>query len=448
MNRLGLRARVTLVWVGVLLVSIVALGAAGNALLRHTLNRDATVVLKARADALLATVAVEEGEVVVRDGPLADAPAYQTWVFTADGTVASPPSSYGTNAFAKALSDVTEPRETTTPSGTVRLLAEPIKDPATGEQLAVGVVGLLLLPYQRTEERALIGTALFGLLVLLIGAGLAWRAVGAALAPVAQMARDAGEWSEHDLDRRFGLGPAHDELTGLAVTLDGLLERIAASRRQEQRFSAEMAHEVRTPLAALRGEAELLRRRSEDPAAVTAGVDAVLAHADRMAEVVDVLMRSVHDEQTVADGTGDAVGAARRVVDASDSVAADQGIELSLVASATVPSVGAPAELIERALQPLVDNALRYARSRVVVSASERGGDVWLAVADDGPGVPQQLAGSLLEPGVRSEDSPGVGLGLALARRLATSCDGHLDVDPHGGLDGGALLSLRLPAVR
>ena len=63
------------------------------------------------------------------------------------------------------------------------------------------------------------------------------------------MTEDAASWSEHDLDRRFDLGEPYDELTRLAATLDGLLERIAASLRHEQRFTAELSHELRTPLA-------------------------------------------------------------------------------------------------------------------------------------------------------------------------------------------------------
>lgn len=446
MRRLGLRARVTLAWVGVLLVSMVVIGVAGNMLLRHTLDRDATEVLNARADALLTTVAMEDGVVVVRDRPLADAPGYQTWVFTPDRTVASPPGGYRANPSAQRLRSVTKPTETTTPSGVIRLFAEPIEDPATGDQIAVGVVGLSLLPYQRTEGRALIGTAVFGLLVLLIGAALAWRAVGAALGPVAEMAHDAEEWSEHDLDRRFNMGPAHDELTDLAGTLDGLLSRIAASRRQEQRFSAEMAHEIRTPLSAVRGEAELLGRRADDPAAVAASVEAIILHADRIAEVIEVLMRSARDGED-AHGTGDALFAARRVVDASAALAAEHGVEVRLEGPDSLPTVGAPADLVERALQPLVDNAVRYAQHQVSVSAGEHGGAVWIAVADDGPGVPDELSETLWEPGVRDDASPGVGLGLALARRLAMSCHGHLEVLPHGGMDGGARLVLHLPSM-
>ena len=82
-------------------------------------------------------------------------------------------------------------------------------------------------------------------------------AVTKALQPVADMTARAAEWSENDLDRRFELGPPHDELTALSATLNGLLARIASSLRHEQRFSAEMAHELRTPLSGVRGEAEL-----------------------------------------------------------------------------------------------------------------------------------------------------------------------------------------------
>ena len=74
--------------------------------------------------------------------------------------------------------------------------------------------------------------------------------VDGALRPVAHDdARAAEDWGAHDLDRRFELGPPRDELTGLAATLDGLLARIAASRRHEQRFASEVAHELRTPIA-------------------------------------------------------------------------------------------------------------------------------------------------------------------------------------------------------
>src|SRR5207244_1729862 len=71
--------------------------------------------------------------------------------------------------------------------------------------------------------------------------------LAASLRPVVRMTRQAADWSEHDLDHRFALGTPHDELTELAATLDGLLDRLAASLRHQRRFSAELPHELRAP---------------------------------------------------------------------------------------------------------------------------------------------------------------------------------------------------------
>ena len=110
----------------------------------------------------------------------------------------------------------------------------------------------------------------------------------------AQMTAEAEDWGAHDLDRRFELGPPRDELTALAATLDGLLGRIAASRRHEQRFAAEVAHELRTPVAGLRARAELaLRARG---AGATAEREAALR------AVVDDAARLDRDDRRAAGG--------------------------------------------------------------------------------------------------------------------------------------------------
>jgi len=106
--------------------------------------------------------------------------------------------------------------------------------------------------------------------------------------PVAGMTAAAADWSERDLDRRFNLGPPRDELTALSATLDGLLARIAASVRHEQRFSAEMAHELRTPLAGLRGETELALRRRDLAPHVRESFEAILRSAERTLSEKDI----------------------------------------------------------------------------------------------------------------------------------------------------------------
>ncbi len=106
-------------------------------------------------------------------------------------------------------------------------------------------------------------------------------------------------------------------------------------------------------------------------------------------------------------------------------------------------SAGVDAALLERALAPVVDNAMRWCRKVVTVTIDVSVDGPRVTVEDDGPGVSQALQHSVFEPGVRSDGSPGAGLGLALARRLALAGAGDLRLEPS---PTGARFVLSLPA--
>jgi signal transduction histidine kinase len=272
--------------------------------------------------------------------------------------------------------------------------------------------------------------------LMLLAAGLATRgALNGALRPVAQMTAHAEDWSAHDLDRRFGLGPPRDELTGLAATLDGLLARIAASRRHEQRFASEVAHELRTPIAGLRGRAELALETHGPGAGVERedALRAVIADARRLDGAIDALLAVARRELDPASGSVDLMALASEV----------QGVELT-VHGAVPPAEGDP-DVVRRALGPLLDNARRHAASGVALELSCRDGWVRLAVRDDGPGLDPALGERAFDPGVQGAREPpaGVGLGLPLARRLARSCGGDVTAEP----GPGGCFVLALPAV-
>jgi signal transduction histidine kinase len=272
-------------------------------------------------------------------------------------------------------------------------------------------------------------------LVLLAGGLATRRALDGALRPVAQMTTRAEDWGAHDLDRRFDLGPPRDELTGLAATLDGLLARIAASRRHEQRFASEVAHELRTPIAVLRGRAELAlaaRGAGAGPER-EAALRAVVEDATRVDRAIDTLMAVARREIDPASGS----------VDLEAIVADVDGAEV-VVHGPLPPAEGEP-EVVRRALAPLIDNARRYARERVVLELSAGRGRVRVAVRDDGPGLEPALADRAFDPGMRGDrdSGNGAGLGLPLARRMARSCGG----DVTSGPGPGGCFVLELPAV-
>jgi signal transduction histidine kinase len=317
----------------------------------------------------------------------------------------------------------------------VRLRAQPIRSPGRAAPIGSVVVAISTAPLEHLQHAVLIGSAIIAALVLLAGGIAILSAVNGALRPVAAMTASAEDWSAHDLERRFGLDPAGDELTGLAATLDALLARIAASRRHEQRFAADVAHELKTPIATLRARSEVALN------AQGAGADderrkaleANVIQTERIDETIDTLLAVARREPDPSRDAVDLVALAREF----------EGVTVS--AAAGLPPAEGDVQIIRRAVAPLVDNARRHARSRVDIEVSRSGGLVRLTVRDDGDGLDPALAERAFDPGIRGAGGSdgGAGLGLPLARRMARSCGG----DVHAGPGPGGCFVLELPAV-
>jgi signal transduction histidine kinase len=263
----SVRTRLLLPSLVTLAVGLGALLVLGNVLLRSGVRTQATSVLRARVDAQLAALVVTPRGVAVHESPNDDVLDRRSWVISGRRVIERPADvSAALDAAAVALGRQRRTAERDGPDD-IRLRSAPVPSPgaprANGavagsapvaspdSRRAIGavVVGFSMTPLERLQHYVALGSLVFAALVL-ITAFLATRgALDGALRPVAQMTAHAEDWGAHDLDRRFALGPARDELTGLAATLDGLLSRIAASRRHEQRFASEVAHELRTPRA-------------------------------------------------------------------------------------------------------------------------------------------------------------------------------------------------------
>jgi signal transduction histidine kinase len=279
---------------------------------------------------------------------------------------------------------------------------------------------------------------------LLVVVHLVLRAsVARALRPVQQMSTQAGRWSAEDGNHRFGAATRPAELHDLAHTLDGLLDRLAAVLRRERQLSDELSHELRTPLSRIQAEVDLLGSRprsGEERARALATIDEATGS---MRDILETLMTAARS----AAGAPPGRCAPREVL--VPLVARLQERRPDAELRVEVPedlTVGVDGTLLERAVSPVLENALRYAAGRVTITAAPAPPGVRLRISDDGPGIPAGAGGLVFEPGWRADPvdgHDGAGLGLALARRLVTAAGGELRVEETAG---GAVFVLDLPA--
>ncbi|WBS03661.1 ATP-binding protein [Pseudoduganella sp. SL102] len=266
-----------------------------------------------------------------------------------------------------------------------------------------------------------------------------WLLTGRVLQPLRRTASAIAAKTPDDL-AQVPLEGQPKELLPIVQALNGVLARLDAALQAERRFTADAAHELRTPLAGLHMHVQLLQRQHPDLAGpfrklrddigrVTALVDSLLALA-RM----DPLSREQLVREPVA-----LAPMLERVRATHAGQAAQRGIALTVRCG--VGAVDANPQMLEIAVRNLVDNALRYCPdgSRIDIEAAGTPGQAWIAVRDDGPGVAPASMARLAERFFRvlGQGQAGSGLGLSIVRRIAELHGGTLSFGP--GLDGRGL---------
>jgi signal transduction histidine kinase len=438
----GIRTRLLASIALAVAVALALMTFAFNAVIRHSLDGDATSLAHARAAAALATVQVTGGHISVAEAPDDAAIDAQIWVFDRKGRVESPPSTSKTLERAAASLVGGPPRSFDT-HGT-RLYATPIVK--NGVRAGTLVAGVGLRPYEQTARTALLGSIAFALVLFgLVVAASGWL-LRHALQPVAEMTRAAADWSEHAPSRRFARGEPHDELTSLAATLDSLLERLSSSLLREQRFSAEMSHELRTPLARIHAEVEFALSRERTPAEQREGLESIARSAAQMTRTVDALVAAARQASSSTRGSSDARTTISRAIEGTHPTGTGTPIVPRLEAPRAEIRIAVDQDLVERIVAPLVENACRHASADAAVTVSRDGPSVLITVTDDGAGISPLELERIFQPGARGSTAPetgGAGLGLALARRLARAAGGDITAQP----GPGGRFTVRLPAA-
>jgi signal transduction histidine kinase len=333
------------------------------------------------------------------------------------------------------------------PGEPARLLATPVT--ARGQRLLV-VVGAGADDRNSQLANLALLLAISGPIALLLSSLAGYGVASAALRPVDAMRRKADEITEQAHGERLPVGAADDEIARLGTTLNRMLARLEHAVERERSFVADASHELRTPLAILKTEIELALRGERTADELRVALESAAEETDRLAELAEALLVIARAEgsnlplatseiKTAALLDGVRVRFDARVRASGRRIVVDDRSEATLVADRG---------LLERALDNLVENALRHGRGDIHLGATVQQRSVRLDVRDEGPGFPPEFLAKAFERFTRADHARGrggTGLGLAIVQTIARAHGGRAHAVNHS--DGGARVSIELPCA-
>ena len=269
------------------------------------------------------------------------------------------------------------------------------------------------------------------LLAALAAATLGFGVVWWSLRPLAALARKSAQLTAHRLDERLDERHGSREVRELAAALNGLMRRLSESFARLSQFSADLAHDLKTPLATLMVQTQVALsqpRSNEDYRILLASNAEEIERLSRMIESMLFLARADHAQLALRPELVDARAELARIADYFEGPA-DQAD--ATIAVAGVGRVHADPALLRRAVANLVDNAVRYARpgSTIRLDVSEQTSAIVITVTNDGAGVASEDMRRIFDRFYRADGTRGgsrssVGLGLAIVKSI---------MDLHGG---------------
>jgi two-component system sensor histidine kinase QseC len=277
----------------------------------------------------------------------------------------------------------------------------------------------------------LLGPAVLGLLALGV---LIWWSVGAGLQPIQQMTQALASRRADDLTP-VDVAPGGKDLQPFVSALNDLIARVSEARRRETEFTAAAAHELRTPLAGLRVQAQIAANATDEGVRKHA-LEQIQTSVDRTARLVTGLLALAREDEAAIEADD------RRWIDLRALFASDADARLEAPDQAF--QIHVQPDRFETAAANLLANAQAMASSRIRVAVEGQGNDAILVVEDDGPGVSTADLERLGRRFFRTSDAPvgGSGLGLSIvlstmkahggAVRFTPSALGGLRVELHG----------------
>jgi len=292
-------------------------------------------------------------------------------------------------------------------------------------------------------------------MALLIGlaTGIGWFIARRAVSGVEAITKTAQGISGGTLETRVPVKDRGDEIDQLAMTFNQMLDRIGSLVAEIRQMGDDIAHDLKSPIARIRGMAEIALTTGKTPAEFEAMAASAIEECDRLLDIINTMLMISKTEAGVEKPVRekiDLTGLVREACELFGTTAEDRGLTLSC----NVPErcvIAGDARMIQRLLSNLLDNAIKYTSTggQVEVSLSPgEGQSVTLTVKDTGIGISAEDLPRIFERfyrGDRSRSESGTGLGLSLARAIARAHGGDITVE--SSPSGGSVFRATLPSA-
>ncbi len=281
---------------------------------------------------------------------------------------------------------------------------------------------------------------------------LVWLSIGRSLAPLKRLAREVSRRHPDSLDP-ISIEQVPQEVLPLIESLNTLLVKLHGALENERRFTGDAAHELRTPLAAIKTQAQVLQR-ADNTGVFKHTINNILQGVDRATHLVEQLltMARMDAQESVQDNEQtDLFAVTRSVISDYGQMAIDKSIEISLQTDCESCPVQGESNILGIMIRNLVDNGIRYTpeRGKVIISIEVDKNGTRLCVTDTGPGISQEEHRHIFERFKRLPEgtSNGTGLGLSIVLRIAELHDAKISLH-NRDRGSGLVFCVQFPAYR
>ncbi len=314
---------------------------------------------------------------------------------------------------------------------------------AAGERPDVRfIVAIDVSPYLRTQRTFAVALALISALGVALAAMLGHWVARLGLAPLDRLSREAQSLSPQNLAQRLELVPLPRELSELAASFNGALDRLERAYVHLQAFSADVAHELRTPLTNLIGQTEVALAKRRTPQELEDVLQSNLEELDRLRAIINDMLFLARADQGAQAETRAQVSLAEEVgkaVEFMDVVLDEAGMQVHVEGDVRA---SIETSLFRRAITNLLQNAVQYSQrgAEIRVRIAPQGDGVRIAVANPGAPIAPEYVGRIFERFFRVDPSRGSGganhgLGLAIVKAVATMHGGTVFAESRDGIN-------------